>query len=90
MRKLRGKSPQARASARKPNHAPAHKRFVARPRPAPVSRVKPAGVLAPEPAQAAASGSEASIQVPRDMTPQPAAAPSGSHVPAPPGADESS
>ncbi len=97
MRKMRGKSPQARASTRKPNRAPAHKRFAARPpavapkpRPGPVSRVKPAGVLAPEPARLAASGSDANIQVPRDITPTPDDDASGSHVSAPPDADESS
>jgi hypothetical protein len=97
MQKLRGKSLQARAGTRKPNRAPAQKRFAAKPpavapkpRPGPVSRVKPAGVLAPEPARPAAPGSDANIQVPRDIAPTPDDDPSGSHVPAPPDADESS
>jgi hypothetical protein len=94
---LRAKKPQARAGTRRPSRAPAQKRIVAKPpavaskpRPAPVSRVKPAGVLAPKPAQPAAPGSDASIQAPRDITPTPDDDSSGSHFPAPPGADEAS
>jgi len=49
-------------------------------------RVKPAG----KPVQPAALGSEANIQVPRELTLLPAEDESESNVPAPPSADESS
>src|SRR5208283_5112839 len=90
--KLRRKSPQAPASTRKFKHVPAHKRFVAKPpavapkpgaakpRPRPIFRVKRAG----KPVQPAALGSEANIQVPRELTLPPAEDESESNVPAPP------
>ena len=87
--------------ARRSPVTPPHKRFVAKPpavarklgaakpRPRPIFRVKPAGILASDPVQPAAVGSEANIQVPRELTPPPADDESESNVPIPPSADES-
>jgi hypothetical protein len=80
MQKSRKKGAQVHAKPAKPKHAPTYQRVAAKPhaaaaKPAPrlVSRAKPVRVLASEPAQPAALGREASIQVPRDLTPPPAA-----------------
>jgi hypothetical protein len=96
VKQLRKQSPQVPVGKHKPNHAPAHKGFVAmpttaapKPRPRPLSRVKPAGILTGEPAQPIASDLEANIQAPHELPPTPNPGPSESNVPVPRSADES-
>lgn len=101
VKKFRKQSRPIPVSTQKREHAPVHKRFVAKPtaaapkspaakpRPRTFSRVKLAGILTPEPPQPVASDSGADIQVPREFTPPPTPGPSENHVPAPRSADES-